>query len=315
MQDEINLESRLEAIIIHPHLLRKFMRYQKDFPNLLALYTFYLYTAQTQQTNSILATDSFAKHGLNWAMERVKKTKKLLKGMGVITLTQKGYYSYIQLSYIYTQKKILSLLKKVINVDVKSEEKEVIANQEIAKVKVLEKSQFVKVLEKNAIPLPKIKKMREMIISINKRDKYQGAFNQTAFANWLVYCERNAISYNKNNMKYWIDKFSVTLSIEQMDGVTHAIKNKWKNFYLPDKKASKYQKYIGLSLLRDKEYQSLKNIYKEKGNFVYVFLNEKIVSSLEPHKVFADYGYEEKAKQKPILASVRKNILGMVKRF
>jgi len=35
-----------EAIVIHPHLIQKFMKYQKDYANLLALYTFYLYNAQ-----------------------------------------------------------------------------------------------------------------------------------------------------------------------------------------------------------------------------------------------------------------------------
>ena len=68
-----------EAIVIHPHLIQKFMKYQKDYANLLALYTFYLYNAQLQKTNKILATDNFTHNGLNWAIDRVKRIKKILK--------------------------------------------------------------------------------------------------------------------------------------------------------------------------------------------------------------------------------------------
>jgi hypothetical protein len=93
-----------EAIVIHPHLIQKFMKYQKDYANLLALYTFYLYNAQLQKTNNILATDNFTKNGLNWAIDRVKRIKKILKEIGVISVNQKGYYSYIHLAYILATK-------------------------------------------------------------------------------------------------------------------------------------------------------------------------------------------------------------------
>jgi hypothetical protein len=52
-------------IIIHSHLLQKFMRHGKDFANLLALYSFYIYHAQLQKTNQLLATDEFTKKGMN----------------------------------------------------------------------------------------------------------------------------------------------------------------------------------------------------------------------------------------------------------
>ena len=71
-------------IIIHSHLLQKFIRHDKDFANLLALYSFYIYHAQLQKTNQPLATDEFTKRGMNWAIDRVKKTKRILKEMKVI---------------------------------------------------------------------------------------------------------------------------------------------------------------------------------------------------------------------------------------
>jgi len=129
-----------EAIVIHPHLLQKFMRYKKDYANLLALYTFYLYHAKQQKTNSILATDGFTKQGMNWALERVKKTKRILKDIGLITVNQKGYYSYIHLLYIYTQKKIANILSTVKDV---IEEKIIKKEEPKKEIKPIEKSQFV----------------------------------------------------------------------------------------------------------------------------------------------------------------------------
>jgi hypothetical protein len=42
-----------DLIVIHPNILRKFMRHGKDYANLLALYSFYLYHAkQTKKKNN-----------------------------------------------------------------------------------------------------------------------------------------------------------------------------------------------------------------------------------------------------------------------
>ena len=87
----------VRPIIIHTHLLQKFMRYGKEYANLLALYSFYLYHAQQQNTNQPLATDEFTKRGMNWAIDRVKRVKKILKEMKVIEVIQKQQYSYIHL--------------------------------------------------------------------------------------------------------------------------------------------------------------------------------------------------------------------------
>jgi len=103
-----------DLIIIHPHLLQKFMRQGKDFANLLTLYTFYTYQAKLQKTNQPLCTDEFTRRGMNWAIDRVKKTKKLLKEMGLVNMIQKSYYTYIQLPFIYTKKRVGELLGKVL---------------------------------------------------------------------------------------------------------------------------------------------------------------------------------------------------------
>jgi len=119
-------------IVIHPHLLQKFMKQGKHFSNLLALYSFYLYHAQLQKTNQPLATDEFVKKGLNWALDRVKKTKKILKELKVIEVVQHKQYYYIHLFFIYTKKKIDKLSQKKEQKSIKKEkspfEKELITH-------------------------------------------------------------------------------------------------------------------------------------------------------------------------------------------
>ena len=78
---KMELEPIENPIVIHPHLLQKFLKHGKNYANLLALYSFYIYHAQLQKTNKPLATDEFTRKGMNWAIDRVKKTKRILKEM------------------------------------------------------------------------------------------------------------------------------------------------------------------------------------------------------------------------------------------
>ena len=80
----MELEPIENQIIIHHHVLQKFLKYGKDYANLLALYSFYTYHAQLQKTNQPLVTDEFTRKGMNWASDRVKRIKKILKEMKLI---------------------------------------------------------------------------------------------------------------------------------------------------------------------------------------------------------------------------------------
>ena len=91
-------------IVIHPNILRKFMKHGKDFANLIALYSFYLYHAKQQKTNKPLATDEFTRKGMNWAIDRVKRIKKILKKMKLIEVVQYRKYYYVHL-FLYTPRK------------------------------------------------------------------------------------------------------------------------------------------------------------------------------------------------------------------
>ena len=150
-----------DLIVIHLHLLQKFMRQGKNFANLLALYTFYSYQAKLQKTNQPLATDQFTKNGMNWAMERVKNTKKILKKMGLINVVQKGYYSYIKLPFIYTKKKVGELLGKIVT----------------------------------NLTTPKTLKKENLKA---KKDKTPTLNNEPILLkSWLEYCNKNNIRYSK----------------------------------------------------------------------------------------------------------------------
>jgi predicted transcriptional regulator with HTH domain len=228
----------LNPIVIHQHLIQKFMKQDKHFANLLALYTFYIYHAQLQNTNQPLATDEFTRKGLNWALERVKKTKRLLKDLGIIEVVQKKKYYYIHLFFIYTKKKITKILNKNI---AEEKPKEVKINEEPK-----QKSEFEKLLIKSKINQTKIDTIRASILSIKGIEKYK--FNPNILAKWIIYCEENSITYTKNNLKYWLDKLNDKSQIEQSEAIDKAIKRRWRDFYIALSNETKEPKYPHISL-------------------------------------------------------------------
>jgi hypothetical protein len=67
----------IQRIISHPNPKAK-------TGDMIALWMFYAYTARWQEVNQPKATTSYTAKGLRWSQERVKKTKNLLKGLGLI---------------------------------------------------------------------------------------------------------------------------------------------------------------------------------------------------------------------------------------
>ena len=298
------------AIIIHPHLLQKFMKHKKEFANLLALYSFYIYHAQLQKTNQPLATDEFTRRGMSWASDRVKKTKKLLKEMKVIEVVQKKQYYYIHLFFIYTKRKIGDILGQIVGKSkVKKEEKE-----ESVKEEVREKSSFEKKLIEAKITPKKIAFIRNELLTIQKKEKYQ--FNADILAKWMIYCEKNSVRYSRNNLKHWMGKLHQRTTIEQDEAIVKALGNKWKDFYLISLKDSKYHSFLGKSMMLEKDCDRLKDIAFKDKKFVYLFSNRKILTSTPPKELFKRHGYEkEELKKAPIARSVLSKIVGSVKRF
>ena len=294
------------AIIIHPHLLQKFMKHKKEFANLLALYSFYIYHAQLQKTNQPLATDEFTRRGMNWASDRVKKTKKLLKEMKVIEVVQKRQYYYIHLFFIYTKRKIGDILGQIIG-------KPTVKKEEI-KEEPKEKTSFEKKLIEAKVKPKKIAFIREEILAIQKKEKYQ--FNADIFVKWIIYCENNAIRYSRNNLKHWMCKLHKRTTIEQDEAVVKALYSKWKDFYPTPLKESKYHFFLGQNLMLEKDCDTLTDIRLKDKKFEYIFTNRRIVTSATPKVLFEKYGYDKKEMKKaPIVASVLSKIIGSVKRL
>ena len=94
-----------QLVILNKATLDRFLK--EDNPgNLIALYTFYYYTAKWQQTNQPYCTTSYAAKGLHWRQTKVISTKKQLINMGLITdiwIRRCGKFckSYISVNYIW----------------------------------------------------------------------------------------------------------------------------------------------------------------------------------------------------------------------
>ncbi|CAA6811518.1 MAG: Unknown protein [uncultured Sulfurovum sp.] len=272
----MELEPIENPIVIHPHLLQRFLKHEKDYANLLALYSFYLYHAQLQKTNQPLATDEFTRKGMNWAIDRVKKTKKLLKEMKLIEVVQKKKYYYIHLFFIYTKKKIGEILGNS-------------TSQNPSETEDLSPKKETKTKPKNE---PKL------------------------LNSWLLYCDKNAIKYSKNNLKYWNKKLEKRLTIDQQEAIYNAIKNRWKDFYVVAIKDSKYHKFLGKSLMMEKDCDTLVDIAFKEKRFIYQFKNIKITTTEPPSKLFERYGYDKsELKKAPIVSDVKSKILGLIQRF
>ena len=306
-------------IVIHQHLMQKFMRLEKDFSNALALYSFYIYHAQKQKTNQPLATDSFTSNGLHWGIEKVKRIKKILKELKVIEVVQKKKYSYIHLFFIYTQKKIDEVLGKESTPKTKEKLDENIKSTPIVEPEMVKKpvpkTAFQIELEKNYIAKDKIEIIRETILSIKDIRTYR--FDAVVFAKWIVYCENNNISYNTTHIKNWLKKLNKRTTIEQKKAIHNAINKKWRDFYLPEIKNSKYHHLLGKNLfLEEKNYEELLGIDMKKEVYFYTFKNKTLKTKERPTKLFNRYGYrEEEVKTAPISLKVMKTIGGIVRRF
>lgn len=280
----MELEPIENAIVIHPHLLQRFLKHGKDYANLLALYSFYIYHAQLQKTNQPLVTDEFTKKGMNWAIDRVKRIKKILKEMKLIEVVQKEKYYYVHLFFIYTKKKIGEILGKCM----KSQKH--LESEDLSPKKTKTKSEAR--LKPSVPSVPNI------------------------LEKWLEYCDKRKINYGKSNINYWSKKLDKRLIIEQQEAIYKAIKNNWKDFYLVPLKESKYHKLLGKSLMMERDCDTLLDIGYVNKKYLYQFKNLKITTNAPPFELFQRYGYDKfEEKTSPIVSTVQDRIRGMVRRF
>lgn len=83
MKKNIDYEQNQEPIILSKPLLDICLQ-QKNPSDVIALYTFYYYTAKWQETNQPKVTTLYAAKGLKWGHNRIRKIKKILIELGLI---------------------------------------------------------------------------------------------------------------------------------------------------------------------------------------------------------------------------------------
>lgn len=109
MNEQNFIENQL--VILTKQTLDIFLK-QENPADLIALYTFYYYTAKWQSTNQIKCTTQYVANGLHWSEGKVRKVKKQLIEFGLIEDTQSvdknnritGHY--IKMNYIFKKETI-----------------------------------------------------------------------------------------------------------------------------------------------------------------------------------------------------------------
>jgi len=100
-----------KPIILHKSIIDLLLKEEKP-AELIALYTFYYYTARWQKTNQIKATTAFVSKGLHLSEKKVREYKKILINLGLIKDIQKknskGRYKgwYIKVNYIWSDQTV-----------------------------------------------------------------------------------------------------------------------------------------------------------------------------------------------------------------
>lgn len=100
----IVMEDIATSLIILPKYLYDTLLKENNSGDLIAVYSFYYYTAKWQQTNQIKATNGYCQTGLNFGEHRFLRAKKkliILKLIEQVKIHKGGWY--IKLNFIYKQ--------------------------------------------------------------------------------------------------------------------------------------------------------------------------------------------------------------------
>ena len=96
-------------IILTKPTIDRFLK-EKNCAELMALYTFYYYTAKWQRTNQPRCTTSYVAKALHWKEDKVRKVKKQLADMGLVEdvqdrdkNTNKIIGHYVSVKFIFKQ--------------------------------------------------------------------------------------------------------------------------------------------------------------------------------------------------------------------
>lgn len=109
--EEVKYDLTQEPIVMSKGLLDLLLQQTKP-ADLIALYTYYYYTAKWQHTNQPRATTGYVAKGLRWSEERVQSRKKTLLELGLIEDVQakneKGQITghYVRVNFLWGKAKV-----------------------------------------------------------------------------------------------------------------------------------------------------------------------------------------------------------------
>lgn len=104
--EKVKYNVQEEPIVLSKALLDMLLK-QDNPANLIALYTFYYYTAKWQKTNQPRATNTYVAEGLNWGYEKVRDVKTKLKDLhlieDVVVKADDGQFNahYVKVNFIW----------------------------------------------------------------------------------------------------------------------------------------------------------------------------------------------------------------------
>ena len=107
-----------EPVVISKHTLDVLLKQDKP-GDLIALYTFYYYTAKWQRTNQAKCTTGYVAKGLGWTEERVRARKKVLIGLNLIqNVVAKNDNNqiaghYVRIKFIWTKEKAKEAMERL----------------------------------------------------------------------------------------------------------------------------------------------------------------------------------------------------------
>lgn len=141
----------------------------------IALYVFYYKTAKWQKTNTIKANDVYVKKSLKWGIDKIKRTKNILKEHGLINIVQRrkdgkieGWY--VEVAYLVTQRNLEDVRIKV------EECKENLEQPTISKIN----NTYNQQVEKPTSDNEEINALKEVIKSLKKEIKMLKENNRSA---------------------------------------------------------------------------------------------------------------------------------------
>ena len=172
------------------------------------LYSFYYKTAKWQKTNQVKANDIYIKKCLSWGIERIRKTKKILTELGLITAIQKrkdgrvvGWY--IRVNYIVSSKQ---------HIEIQHIENTTSSNQDTNALKEL-----IKMLKDNNInalkeKFPELSKdefrfLENLLLSKNNNKNSKNNLSSTKnFENFVIFLKKEFATNRINTYSSKINK-------------------------------------------------------------------------------------------------------------